>query len=482
MVGNATDTGILTLSATGLLASAGGPPNLVAEPRPLGADTWGYSITGGNFTDETVGKSSVRSVSARSSAVASSQSIRTSSVRTLASTSTVRTRSTSPNANLWVRTSATDIQPGDIVPVTVGVTTGTRSIDGAQVVLRTGPGVQLVDRDGTPVTSANSLDVGTGAALPSLLHRALNLGQGLLELAFGRQVNPSISGVSGEATLGTLFLKVTGPTQGDLLTIERQGSGQFASLVAGDGDDLTGSLIGLSTTDAVNAPVDTVPVSGQPVIGGTPGSNTTAPATPTGPARASAPASAAPRASTVSGPRASLPAPSSMSRAISEDTVRGILSISIPGRAPVELRTGLATSVPDAYCPTVRHNTYIRLEDVGIAGATFGVEPGGVLSWVSPDQAGCVNWSAISEGGLTFTKETIMQFQLARAVPGALLWVLDGSRNGELYEVDASGTATYISGDTFTANQDHFRQVWANVIPVSTSQVDGLASRGAVSS
>jgi hypothetical protein len=170
-----------------------------------------------------------------------------------------------------------------------------------------------------------------------------------------------------------------------------------------------------------------------------------------------------------------------MSRAISEDSVRGILSISIPGRAPVELRTGLATSVPDAFCPTVRHNTYIRLEDVGIAGATFGVEPGGVLSWVSPDQAGCVNWSAISEGGLTFTKETIMQFQLARAVPGALLWVLDGSRNGELYEVDPNGIATYITGENFAANQDHFRQVWANVIPVSTSQVDGLASRGAVS-
>ena len=170
-----------------------------------------------------------------------------------------------------------------------------------------------------------------------------------------------------------------------------------------------------------------------------------------------------------------------MSPALSEDTARGIVSVAIPGREPVELKTGLATLVPDAYCPTVRHNTYIRLEDEGIAGATFGVEAGGVLSWVTPDQAGCVNWSAISEGGLTFTKETIMQFQLARAVPGALLWVLDGSRNGELYEVDASGTATYISGDTFTANQDHFRQVWANVIPVSTSQVDGLASRGAVS-
>ena len=170
-----------------------------------------------------------------------------------------------------------------------------------------------------------------------------------------------------------------------------------------------------------------------------------------------------------------------MSRAISEDSVRGILSVAIPGREPVELKTGLATLVPDAYSPTVRHNTYIRLEDVGIAGATFGVEAGGVLSWVTPDQAGCVNWSAISEGGLTFTKETIMQFQLARAVPGALLWVLSGDRNGELYEVDPNGIATYITGENFAANQDHFRQVWANVIPVSTSQVDGLASRGAVS-
>ena len=73
-----------------------------------------------------------------------------------------------------------------------------------------------------------------------------------------------------------------------------------------------------------------------------------------------------------------------------------------------------------------------------------------------------------------------MQFQLARAVPGALLWVLDGSRNGELYEVDPNGIATYITGENFAANQDHFRQVWPNVIPVSTAQVDGLASRGAV--
>mgnify|MGYP003352551630 FL=1 len=127
-----------------------------------------------------------------------------------------------------------------------------------------------------------------------------------------------------------------------------------------------------------------------------------------------------------------------------------------------------------------RHKTYIRLEDTGIAGATFGVEAGGVLSWVTPDQAGCVNWNAISEGGLTFTKETIMQFQLAQAVPGALLWVLDGNRNGELYEVDAQGVANYVTADAFAANQDHFTEVWANVIPVSTSQIEGLSARGSV--
>ncbi|NBQ33572.1 MAG: hypothetical protein EBU21_16750, partial [Proteobacteria bacterium] len=250
-VQDATGTATLTISAADLYNGVPYTPEIVAGPNTTGSGKRTFTIAdNGTVTNApaTTTGSSVRSNAVRAT------SIRTGPAFTVV-TASVRTRSTSPNANLWVRTSATDIQPGDIVPVTVGVTTGTRSIDGAQVVLRTGPGVQLVDRDGTPVTSANSLDVGTGAALPSLLHRAFNAGQGLLELAFGRQVNPSISGVSGEATLGTLYLKVTGPTQGDLITIERQGSGQFASLVAGDGDDLTGSLIGLSTTDTVNAPV-----------------------------------------------------------------------------------------------------------------------------------------------------------------------------------------------------------------------------------
>ena len=388
----------------------------------------------------------------------------------------VSTRSTSPNANLWVRTDATDIKVGDIVPVTVGVTTGTRAIDGAQVVLRTGSGVQLVDRDGNPVTSANALEVATGGALPSLLHRALDAGRGLIELAFGRQVTPSISGVSGEASLGTVYVKVTGATSGDLVTIERQ-NGQFATLVAGDGDDLTGILVGLSTTDAVNAPVDLAPASGvgAPVIGGSGGVAFVAPAPSANASRA-----AAPTRSAASVTSASVRPSVATSRALTEDRATGTLTLSVPGRAPLELKTGTLAMAPDQFCPVLRHQTYIRLQDVGIAGATFGVEPGGVLSWVSPDQAGCVNWTAISDGGLTFTKETIMQFQLARAVPGALLWVLDGGRNGELYEVDATGTANYVTAEAFAANQDHFREVWANVIPVSTAQVEGLAARGAV--
>lgn len=73
-----------------------------------------------------------------------------------------------------------------------------------------------------------------------------------------------------------------------------------------------------------------------------------------------------------------------------------------------------------------------------------------------------------------------MQFQLARAAPGALLWVLDGDRNGELYEVDSLGIARYITAETFSSNQDHFTRVWANVIPVSSGQIDGLASRGSI--
>ena len=64
--------------------------------------------------------------------------------------------------------------------------------------------------------------------------------------------------------------------------------------------------------------------------------------------------------------------------------------------------------------------------------------------------------------------------------PGALPWVLDGTRNGELYEVDAQGVAGHVTAERFAAEPAHFTAAWANVIPVSTTQIDGLARRGAV--
>ncbi|NBY47849.1 MAG: hypothetical protein EBQ56_08780, partial [Proteobacteria bacterium] len=253
---------------------------------------------------------------------------------------------------------------GDVVPVTVTLNPGSRPVDGAQIVVRANNGAELV--------GTNTFEIESDSPFSLLLRKAVNAGRNLIELALGR--SPSKT-VSGPTVLGTVNVRITGDVTGDLLTVDANGNGQFETMIAGGGENLLDPA-----TYGYVAPVS------EPIVSGP--TNVTTGGGSSAPARAAAPASAAPRASTSAGPRASLPAPSSMSRAISEDTARGILSISVPGRAPVELRTGLASSVPDAYCPTVRHNTYIRLEDVGIAGATFGVEPGGVLSWVSPDQAG----------------------------------------------------------------------------------------------
>ncbi len=376
----------------------------------------------------------------------------------------LRPTTTSPHGSLTA--SVGTANDDGIVPVTLSLTPGSRPVEGAQVVLKTAPGVQIVDASGNAVDNDTAFVADDNTSLPTTLRQTIDAARGLLNLGLG-----SISrSVASDTTLGTLFLKITGTPAGAPISFLRT-DGSFATLIAGSGDDLTGKLIVNANGQVIVDEVDAIipaPAPSTPVTVSEPAA--AAPARASAPSRAAAPA-----------PAASAPVAAPMSPALSEDTARGIVSVAIPGREPVELKTGLATLVPDAYCPTVRHNTYIRLEDEGIAGATFGVEAGGVLSWVTPDQAGCVNWSAISEGGLTFTKETIMQFQLARAVPGALLWVLSGDRNGELYEVDPNGIATYITGENFAANQDHFRQVWANVIPVSTSQVDGLASRGAVS-
>jgi hypothetical protein len=372
-----------------------------------------------------------------------------------------------------VRADTTDTAVGTIIPVTVGVTTGQRAIDGAQIALKAAPGTQFVDRNGQPVTTGAFT---TSNVLPNLLRQVVDAGRGLLQVALGRTVASSVSGVSGDGALGTVYLKVTGPVSGDLITLERTGDGQFTTMVAGDGDDLTGTLIGLSADEAVNVPVASSPVTSAPVVGGTSGVAVNLPAAAPAPSRAATNVATNAAIGTATTAR-----PMAMARGLIEDRARGTISVTVPGRfAPIELRTGLLPIAPDQYCPVMRHQTYVRLQDVGIAGATFGVEPGGVLSWVTPDQAGCVNWNAIATGDFTFTKETIMQFQLARAVPGALLWVLDGNRNGELYEVDANGVANYVTAEAFAANQEHFTTVWANVIPVSTAQVDGLAARGSV--
>ncbi|NBT26443.1 MAG: hypothetical protein EBT09_07835, partial [Actinobacteria bacterium] len=404
-----TGAGVIRASVTNLTDATDtqyDPIRLTAAPAIAGEDTASYVIDAGTFVPKRV---QVASIGTRS----------------------IRTRTANPGNGLWVSAPAGTYGPGSIVPVQVGITTDSRPVDAAQVVLQAASGFTLVDANGNPATGQTAMQPGISSALPLVLRQVVDQARTLLELAFGRQMGPAITGVTGQGTLGTVYLRVgdTAAT-GEALRIVPAGTGSFTTTVTADGESLPASLGTLTLTvdpilPATNAnsgsspdpatvpapfigdPANGIVVIDAPVIRGTPGGSALAPASTFSGPQASLPA----LSSTFSGPRASLPATRApMSRAISEDTVRGILSISVPGRTPVELRTGLATSVPDAYCPTVRHNTYIRLEDVGIAGATFGVEPGGVLSWVSPDQAGCVNWSAISEGGLTFTKETIMQF------------------------------------------------------------------------
>ena len=472
---SATGAGNLRASVAGLTDSLSDPSArtvLVTAPSAPGAETRRYTVTNGAV-------SSLRA-------------------RTTVTASRVSTRTTGAAATIWLASPALDVAvaPGSIVPVSIGVTTGSRAIDATQVVLAPGSGFEFVDASGA--STANILTRATGSPLPVILRQALATAQSFLELGFARQVGTSVGSFSGQGLLGTVYLRVTGDAlSGDALTVVPAGTGRFQTGLVSDGAsviatlgrlpltiDATGTLM-VPGTGTVSPPVDAVVEPVLTSIISTP-SNTPPNAPPIAPApTVTAPTVTAPRSASRPATTVSPVSPSTSParpgpHAFAEDTARGIVTVAIPGRAPVELKTGIATSVPDAFCPSVRHHTYIRLEDTGIAGATFGVEPGGVLAWVSPDQAGCVNWSAIAQGGLTFTKETIMQFHLARAVPGALLWVLDGARNGELYEVDASGTATYITADYFKANQDHFTKVWANVIPVSTSQVDGLESHGSI--
>ena len=470
----ATGEGDLRASLATLTDTASDPTTrttLVTAPSVPGADTYHYTVTAG----------AIAPLHARATVTATR----------------VTTRTTGGGATIWLASPANGvaIAPGSIVPVSIGVTTGSQAIDATQVVLAPGNGFEFVDASGA--NTAGMLTRATGSPLPVVLRQALTATPSVLELGFARQVGSSVGSFSGQGLLGTVYLRVTGDaTSGDAITVVPAGTGRFQTGLVADGASVTATLGQLRVTiDAtgtlmipgtvtVSPPVDAViepilaPIAGAP-------SNAPANAPANAPSDGPGPASPAPRGA--SRPAATAPsvnpapAPSRSDRVgFAEDPIRGVITLAIPGRGAIELRTGIAVAEPDAWCPVARHATYIRLEDTGIAGATFGVESGGVLDWVTPEQAGCVNWTAIATGGLTFTKETIMKFQLARAAPGAILWVLDGDRNGELYEVDALGVARYITAETFSSNQDHFTRVWANVIPVSSGQIDGLASRGSI--
>ena len=402
----------------------------------------------------------------------------------------VRARTARPVTGVWLSGPDHPVAPGSIVPVEVRLAAGL-PIDAAQVVLRVGDGYQIVDASGRPAGRDTVIAEATASPLPILLRQAIDGATGLIELAFGRQAGQGTGGATGEGRLGTILVKIpdaSGVGTGPALTIVPTGGGAFTSVVVGpDGNpgNVTGASVWVDSDPlaAVGEAIDVGPVVGpvDPIIG--PAAPSGAIDSGTGAARV--PTAVSSRATAPNRAASASVAPASRATGrplgLVEDRARGTVAVSVPGRPqPVQLKTGFATTVADDYCPVARHQTYIRLQDVGIAGATFGVEPGGVLAWVTPDQAGCVDWAAIDAGGLTFTKETIMQFRLARAMPSALLWVLDGARSGELYEVDAAGTATYVTAAAFAANHDHFTAAWANVIPVSTAQLDGLATQGAV--
>jgi hypothetical protein len=146
------------------------------------------------------------------------------------------------------------------------------------------------------------------------------------------------------------------------------------------------------------------------------------------------------------------------------------------------VQTGAVPRIPDQWCPADHsYHQHIRLEDVGIAGATFGLLDGATLEWIPPEHAGCVDWSRMDQS-VSFTKEVIMQFTLLRPQAGALLWVLDGPAewNGRLYEVDQDGVARYVTGPYFEVHQDHFRETWKNVMPISSTQAQSFAARSLI--
>ena len=132
------------------------------------------------------------------------------------------------------------------------------------------------------------------------------------------------------------------------------------------------------------------------------------------------------------------------------------------------------------------YRSFVRLDDVGLAGATFAPaerRPDGQVywEWIPPEDAACVDWSKV-DASVNFPQDVIMQLRLIKPQPSALLWILDGdsSWKGRLYEVGQDGQAHYVSAAFWAANQSHFEEVWKNVMPVSWSQLTDFQQRGLV--
>jgi hypothetical protein len=460
---------------------------LVTAPASVGVDT--ASVTVGS-TGVVTG-AAARAGSAR---VSSTTAVREPTPNVMSTSSDL--------PSIEIATVGGQVCVGSVVPVTVRVATGGRAVDAVQVVFAVAPGYEVVGATGGSVDASAPFAVAEGSPWPVALHQRVDPATGQIEVAVGRQVGGGLAGVVGDGAVGTMYLRVAeGAQSGVALSVASATSRGFRSGLADAGLPVAftpGSLI-VAVSDVAPIVVPDAPsVIGAPVTPETQARPWThdvvvdASTAFGGVQNGTGPVYGALRSDSggerdVLATTVDVSPPNGGSRTLTghpwhEDTTRGVIVRTVPGRdAPMTLATGIATTEPDAWCAGPRYRTYVRLEDEGIAGATFGVGDGGVLAWVTPDQAGCVDWTAIDANGLSFNKEAIMQFRLARPVPGALLWVLEGARHGELYEVNAVGVVTYVTPEAFAENAAHFREVWANVIPVATAQVDDLAARGMVS-
>jgi hypothetical protein len=159
------------------------------------------------------------------------------------------------------------------------------------------------------------------------------------------------------------------------------------------------------------------------------------------------------------------------------------VAIAVPERAaPLVVDAGVVPYTPNAWCARAQvYRGYVRLEDVGLAGATFGVAADGALDWVPPQDAGCVDWARVGADA-NLPAAALLGLRLERPLPGALLWVLagDAAWQGRLYEVGADGRARYVSAAVWAAQGAHFAAAWPNVLPVAQAQVEAFAARGLV--